>query len=172
MGFGRILLRYSDPLDVPTHLIGDQGRSEYKKLLSKYRGLVQLLSLLNMEVISQAEYPAMLRDGDIVCAADAFVNNYAGMLQVRTADQLFTLLVDTCEQAINEFDNVFNGFDLDDTPYEEVVKYADDLIEALFPEEQPLSRGLGENEVSRIKYEHQNARTDLIRWIRKTVRTA
>lgn len=131
LGFGQILLRYSDPLDVPTHLIGDQGRAEYKKLLSKYRGLVQLLSLLNIEVISQVEYPAMLRDGDIVCAADAFVSNYADVLAARTADQLFTFLVDTCDQAINEFDNVFNGFDLDDTPYEEVAKYADDLIEAL-----------------------------------------
>lgn len=171
LGFGRVLLKYSDPLDVPTHLIGDQGRAEYKKLLSKYRGLVQLLSSLNIEVISQVEYPAMLRDGDIVCAADAFVNHYADMLQVRTADQLFTFLVDTCEQAINEFDNVFNGFDLDDTPYEEVTKYADDLIEALFPEEHSSSREYGENEVSRIKFEHQNATTDLIRWIRKTVRT-
>ena len=89
---------------------------------------------MSIEVISQVEYPAMLRDGDIVRAADAFVNHYADMLQVRTADQLFTLLVDACEQAINEFENVFNGFDLDDTPYEEVAKYADDLIEALFPE--------------------------------------
>ena len=132
LGFGQILMRYSDPLDVPTHLIGDQGRAEYKKLLSKYRGLVQLLSSLNIEVISQVEYPAMLRDGDIVCAADAFVSNYADVLAARTADQLFTFLVDTCEQAINEFDNVFNGFDLDDTPYEEVAKYADDLIEAHF----------------------------------------
>lgn len=171
LGFGQILLRYSDPLDVPTHLIGDQGRAEYKKLLSKYRGLVQLLSLLNIEVISQVEYPAMLRDGDIVCAADAFVSNYADVLAARTADQLFTFLVDTCDQAINEFDNVFNGFVLDDTPYEEVAKYADDLIEALFPEEHSSSREYGENEVSRIKFEHQNATTDLIRWIRKTVRT-
>lgn len=171
MGFGQILLRYSDPLDVPTHHIGDQGRAEYKKLLSKYRGLVQLLSLLNIEVISQVEYPAMLRDGDIVCAADAFVSNYVDVLAARTADQLFTFLVDTCDQAINEFDNVFNGFDLDDTPYEEVAKYADDLIGALFPEEHSSSREYGENEVSRIKFEHQNATTDLIRWIRKTVRT-
>lgn len=93
MGFAQILLRYSDPLDVPTHLIGDQGRAEYKKLLSKYRGLVQLMSALNIEVISQVEYPAMLRDGDIVCAADAFVSNYADMLAARTADQLFTFLV-------------------------------------------------------------------------------
>lgn len=106
-----------------------------------------------------------------LCAADAFVSNYADVLAARTADQLFTFLVDTCEQAINEFDNVFNGFDLDDTPYEEVAKYADDLIEALFPEEHSSSREYGENEVSRIKFEHQNATTDLIRWIRKTVRT-
>lgn len=28
LGFGQILLRYADPLDVPTHLIGDQGRAE------------------------------------------------------------------------------------------------------------------------------------------------
>lgn len=114
----------------------------------------------------------MLRDGDIVCAADAFVSNYAVVLQVRTTDQLFTFLVDTCEQAIYEFDNVFNGFDLDDTPYEEVTKFADDLIEALFPEERSSSRDFRENEVSRIKFEHQNATTDLIRWLRKTVRTA
>lgn len=100
LGFGQILMRYSDPLDVPTHLIGDQGRAEYKKLLSKYRGLVQLLSSLNIEVISQVEYPAMLRDGDIVCAADAFVSNYADVLAARTADQLFTFLVDTCELSI------------------------------------------------------------------------
>ena len=170
LGFAQILLRYADPLDVPTHLIGDQGRAEYKKLLSKYRGLVQLLASLNIEVVSQVEYPAMLRDGDIVCAADAFVNNYANMLQVRTADQLFTFLVDACEQAVNEFDKVFNGFDLDDTPYDEVSKYAGDLIDGLFPEGHSSSSSSSENEVSRIQFEHQNARADLIKWIRKTVR--
>ena len=171
LGLGQILLRYSDPLDVPTHLIGDQGRTEYRKLLSKYRGLVQLMSSLNIEVNSQVEHPAMLRDGDIVCAADSFVSNYADMLEVRSVNQLFTFLVDNCGQAINEFDNVFNGFDLNDTPYEEVAKYADDLIEALFPEGHSISRKFSGNEVSRIKFEHQNAATDLIRWIRKTVRT-
>lgn len=171
LGFGQILLRYADPLDVPTHLIGDQGRAEYKKLLSKYRGFVQLLASLNIEVVSQVEYPAMLRDGDIVCAADAFVNNYADMLQVRTADQLFTFLVDACEQAVNEFDKVFNGFDLDDTPYDEVSKYASDLIDGLFPEGHSSSSSSSENEISRIQFEHQNARVDLIKWIRKAVRT-
>lgn len=171
LGFGQILLRYADPLDVPTHLIGDQGRAEYKKLLSKYRGLVQLLASLNIEVVSQVEYPAMLRDGDIVCAAEAFVNNYADMLQVRTADQLFTFLVDACEQAVNEFDKVFNGFDLDDTRYDEVSKYAGDLIDGLFPEGHSSSSSSSENEVSRIQFEHQNARADLIKWIRKAVRT-
>lgn len=171
LGFGQILLRYADPLDVPTYLIGDQGRAEYKKLLSKYRGLVQLLASLNIEVVSQVEYPAMLRDGDIVCAADAFVNNYADMLQVRTADQLFTFLVDACEQAVNEFDKVFNGVDLDDTPYDEVSKYAGDLIDGLFPEGHSSSSSSSENEISRIQFEHQNARADLIKWIRKAVRT-
>ena len=171
LGLGQILLRYSDPLDVPTHLIGDQGLTEYRKLLSKYRGLVQLMSSLNIEVISQVEHPAMLRGGDIVCAADSFVSNYADMLEVRSVDQLFTFIVDNCEQAINEFDNVFNGFDLNDTPYEEVAKYADDLIEALFPEGHSISRKFSGNEVSRIKFEHQPAATDLMRWIRKTVRT-
>lgn len=147
LGFGQILLRYADPLDVPTHLIGDQGRAEYKKLLSKYRGLVQLLASLNIEVVSQVEYPAMLRDGDIVCAADA------------------------CEQAVNEFDKVFNGFDLDYTPYDEVSKYAGDLIDGLFPEGHSSSSSSSENEISRIQFEHQNARADLIKWIRKAVRT-
>lgn len=56
-------------------------------------------------------------------------------------------------------------------PMKKLLNMRDDLIEALFPEEHSSSREYGENEVSRIKFEHQNATTDLIRWIRKTVRT-
>ena len=85
---------------------------------------------------------------------------------------MFTFLVDACEQAVNEFDKVFNGFDLDDTPYDEVSKYAGDLIDGLFPEGHSSSSSSSENEISRIQFEHQNARADLLRWLRKTVRTA
>ena len=122
------LQKYLDPFDMPTHMLDDKGRARYRQLLAKHIPEFTVFNSLTTYVARSSPY-LVKRDSYV----DAFSNlvNSGALPHFEDMEGIFEHLLAHAREAQDEIEDLFDGLDLEDCPYDKVRDFAEATIETM-----------------------------------------
>lgn len=131
------LQKYLDPLDMPTHMLDDGGRATYRELLIKYCPVLAVFNNLAGYVARSSPSPYLVKRDSYVDAFASLVNSGA-LSRFGDIEGVFEHLLGLAREAQVEIEDLFDGLDLEDCPYDKVCDFAKAAVDAMEDKADPI----------------------------------
>lgn len=125
-----MLQKYLDPFDMPTHMLDDGGRTRYTELFAKHFPVLVVFNKLASYVARSSPSPYLVKRDSYVDAFARLVDSGA-LSRFGDIEGIFEHLLGLAQEARVELEDLFDGLDLEDCPYDKVCDFAKAIIGAM-----------------------------------------